>query len=280
MDSLFATARIARPHAGLLAATYTVLGAYLTGSAWLDHLGDVIKAALVIAFIVAFGFIINDYHDADEDRLSKPYRPIPSGRMSALFALALACSSAALAVVLAASIGFRPALAAFFLVACSALYTYFLKPTLLLGIAMVGFLNASTVLYGCLAADALSSAAVMITVLGFLNASAQETLYNLEDRVEDARSNVRTTAVRLGPDATLTLFSVLTLACAAATIAPWGLHLGSDVYILAALPCSTMPLLAAVILVWRESTHETLRLAHSIMKLARLSSVLPVLLLR
>jgi geranylgeranylglycerol-phosphate geranylgeranyltransferase len=280
MDPLFATLRLARPHVGLLAAMYTVLGAYLTGSAWLRHPSDVIRAALVIALIVAFGFIINDYHDADEDRLSKPYRPIPSGRLSRRFALGLACASAALAVLLAASIGLLPAIVALFLVACSAVYTYMLKPTLLLGIMMVAFLNAAAVLYGCLAVGALTPAAAMLTVLALLNASAQETLYNLEDRAEDVRSDVRTTAVRLGPEATLALFSALGLGCAAVTVAPWLIHLGSGFYIWAALPCSTIPLLGVVIFIRGHPTQSNLSLAHSILKLVRLSSVLPVLLLR
>ncbi|GAC1326470.1 MAG: UbiA family prenyltransferase [Chloroflexota bacterium] len=279
-DGFFATLRLARPHVALLAAMYTVLGAYLTGNVWSQHAGDVMKAALVIALIVAFGFIINDYHDIDLDRLSKPYRPIPSGRLSARFALVLACTSAALAILVAATMGGRSAVVGLILVACSAVYSYFLKPTLLLGIAMVAFLNAGAVLYGCMAVGALTPAAVMLTVLALLNASAQETLYNLIDRVEDARSGVMTTAVRLGREATLTLFSVLALGCAAATVAPWTIHLGSKGYIWAALPCSTIPLVGIVIFVRRQATEDTLRAAHSIMKLVRISSVLPVLFLR
>lgn len=280
MASLVATLRIARPHAGLLAAMYTALGAYLASSAWLHHPSTVLRSSLVIALIVAFGFIINDYHDAAEDQLSKPYRPIPSGRLSRRSALALACAAAGLSVVVAATLGLWPTLVALCLVACSAAYTFYLKPTLLLGITMVAFLNAAAVLYGCMAAGALTPAAVMLTVLALLNASAQETLYNLEDRVEDLRSNVRTTAVRLGPKGTLVLFVVLALSCAAATVAPWGIHIGSAAYIWVALPCSTIPLVGVVILVSLRSTQDRLRLAHSIMKLVRLSSVLPVLLLR
>jgi geranylgeranylglycerol-phosphate geranylgeranyltransferase len=280
MDPLIAILRIARPHVGLLAAIYTVLGAYLASSAWLQHPGAVIRAALVIALIVAFGFIINDYHDADEDRLSKPYRPIPSGRLSPRLALELACVSAALAVLVAASIGFLPAILALFLVACSAFYTYVLKPTLLLGIMMVAFLNASAVLYGCLAAGAFTPAAGMLTVLALLNASAQETLYNVEDRAEDARSDVRTTAVRLGPENSIALFSLLGFGCAIATVVPGLIHLGSGAYIWVALPCSTLPLLGVVVFVRRRPTQDNLGLAHSVLKLVRLSSVLPVLLLR
>lgn len=259
---------------------YTVLGGYLTGSAWFRDPGAVIRAALVIALIVAFGFIINDYHDADEDKVSKPYRPIPSGRLSRCTAFRLACTLAALAVIVGASLGLRSTIAAVFLVACSALYSYVLKSTLLLGILMVAVLNASTVLYGCLALDAFTPAAAMLAVLALLNASTQETLYNLEDRAEDAKSDVRTTAVRLGPEATLALFSAFGLVCALSTLVPWAAHLGSALYIWAALPCSTIPLLGIVVFVRGRPTQNNLRLAHSALKLVRISSVLPVLLLR
>jgi geranylgeranylglycerol-phosphate geranylgeranyltransferase len=280
LDRVLATLRISRLHVGLLAAMYTVLGAYLSGSAWLQRPDDVIHGALVIALVVAFGFVINDYHDSDLDSISKPYRPIPSGRLSRRYALGFACTLALFAVVAAAGMGVLPVIAALALVACSAAYTFFLKPTLLLGIMMVAALNASAVLYGCMAAGRLSPGAVMLTVLAVLNAGAQETLYNVVDRAEDARFHVRTTAVRLGQDASLWLFSALALGCAAATIVPWSIHVGSHAYIWAALPCSTIPLVGVVILVRTRSTQDTLYLAHRIMKVVRLASVLPVLLLR
>lgn len=277
---LFATVRFTRPHAALLAGLYTVLGAYLTGNSWIHYASDVIRAACVIGLIVAFGFIINDFHDADLDRVSKPYRAIPSGLVSERLALTLACGTAVLALVVAASIDLRMAAVALVLVLCSGLYSYVLKATLLLGIATVAFLNASAVLYGCMAATAFSPAALMLVVFALLNASAQETLYNLEDRTEDARLGVPTTAVRLGPETTLELFSVLTILCVAASLAPWVLHVGREAYIWAALPCSTLPLLGVVVFVWMKRTQSSYYVAHRVMKLVRLSSVLPVLFLR
>lgn len=272
--------RFARLHVALLAGMYTVLGAAVASTGGIRHGSAVLQAAIFIGLIVTFGFITNDYHDADLDRFSKPYRPIPSGRVSRGFALLLACMSAGLALLVAASIDMRSAAAALVLVICSATYSYFLKATLLLGIATVALLNVSTVLCGCLAADMFSPAALLLAVFAFLNAGAQETLYNLVDRAEDARYGVRTTAVRLGPEKTVRLFATLTLACAAATLAPWVIHVGSAVYIWAALPCSTLPLLGIVLVVWRDPTQETYGRAHRIMKLVRLSSIVPVLLLR
>lgn len=275
-----AVLRFIRPHVALLAGMYTVLGAVLARTDWLRYGSEVIRAAIVIGLIVAFGFIINDYHDAELDRRSKPYRAIPTGRVSERAALLLACIAAAAAVLIAASIDMRAAALALGLVACSAVYSYVLKATLLIGIATVAALNVSTILYGCLAVGTVSPAALMLAVFAFLNAAAQETLYNLVDREEDARHAILTTAVRLGSRKTILLFAVLTLACAAASLVPWAIHLGSPLYIWAALPCTTLPLLALVLFVWREQTQGGYTRAHRVMKLVRLSSVIPVLLLR
>lgn len=276
---LFTMLRFPRPHAGLLAAMYTVIGSYLASADWPDRESNVIRAAVTIALIVAFGFIINDYHDVDLDRMSKPYRAIPSGVVSERFAVLLAWVAAGLAVGVAASADLRAAAAALVLVICSAVYTLYLKPTLFLGIGMVAVLNAGAVLYGCIAVDALSPAALMLVVFAFLNAGAQETVYNLEDRVGDAASSVPTTAVRLGTEATLGLFSLLALACAAVTLAPPAIHIGSKAYIWTVLPCTTLPLVGIVVYVWMERTQESYGRAHRVMKLLRLSSILPVLLL-
>lgn len=277
---VFAIFRFARPHAGLLAGLSTVVGAYLTGPGWIHHGVDVVRAALAISLVVAFGFIINDYHDADLDRETKPYRAIPAGYVSQRFALVLACVSAAAAIVVAATMGLLSAAIILVLVACSALYSFFLKPTLLLGIGTVAFLSASAVAYGAFAARNLSPAALMLVVLVFLNAAAQETIYNLEDREEDARFSIRTTAVRLGPEATIWLFSALALTCAAATLIPWVLHLGSRAYVWAAILCTLLPLVGIVVYVWRERTQLSFVRAHTFMKLMRLASLVPILLLR
>jgi 4-hydroxybenzoate polyprenyltransferase len=131
-----------------------------------------------------------------------------------------------------------------------------------------------------MAVGSLSPAALMLAVFAFLNAGAQETLYNLVDREDDAAADIMTTAVRLGPGKTLGLFAVLTVTCSLAVMVPWIIHLGSPLYIWTALPCTAIPLLGIVLYVWLKRTQESYRRAHRVMKLVRLSSVIPVLLLR
>lgn len=64
-----------------------------------------IGAAVVFALAAMAGFALNDYHDADRDRLNKPHRAIPSGRLTATMGLSISliliCTSSLLAVTVA-----------------------------------------------------------------------------------------------------------------------------------------------------------------------------------
>jgi geranylgeranylglycerol-phosphate geranylgeranyltransferase len=70
---------ITRPVNSVVAGLAAVLG-YLIAT------GTVTSGALIllpiVAFITAAGNVINDYYDAEIDRVNRPDRPIPSGRVS------------------------------------------------------------------------------------------------------------------------------------------------------------------------------------------------------
>ncbi|MBI4844428.1 MAG: UbiA family prenyltransferase [Nitrospirae bacterium] len=72
----------------------------LSGSAfsWSDY----IIIALSMSFFYSGGMCLNDIMDAETDRLSKPFRPIPSGRITSgnAYALTIALFAAAIALLL------------------------------------------------------------------------------------------------------------------------------------------------------------------------------------
>lgn len=281
MRQILHTARITRPRIALQAALSSVLGSYLSGTHVTIFSTNVMIAALVTGLVCAFGFVINDYHDAAADSISKPHRSIPAGIVSRRAALGLAIFLATVAFFLACILGFWSATAALFLIGLSAAYSLFsLKTEVLLGIGTVAFLTSATVGYGSLAAGGLSSANVIFMALLFLNQCSLETLYTLEDMPGDARAAVATTAVRLGPLATLWLFQVFTLAFLLSCIVPWLLGLTSNSYIVAMLVCTILPttlVLAFVRVTYDDSNVHHARLA---LRVIRILSIIPVLLLR
>ncbi|GAH52020.1 unnamed protein product, partial [marine sediment metagenome] len=76
---------ILRPFNVLITGTAVFIGALLTGS--ITPLSKIILAMVSAAFICAGGNVENDYFDVEIDRINKPYRPIPSGRIKRKHAL-------------------------------------------------------------------------------------------------------------------------------------------------------------------------------------------------
>jgi len=180
---ILAMIEIARPATTLKAAPYALLGAYLSGTAtsllsfrpWL--------AMLVVCIVVAFGFVINDFRDVAVDALSKPTRPIPSGRITRRDTATLALALAIVALAIAAGLGLGLGLGIYTVCAIglSSLYSYLLKGIPFLGNATVALLDASIVVFGSFAARGPTRAVIVVATLTFLYILAFEILHNVAD---------------------------------------------------------------------------------------------------
>lgn len=277
--------QLMRPSRPAAAAAYALIGAWLGAAAparlWSV---DVFVAAGVVALITAFGFVINDVRDIPVDRIGKPGRPLPSGRVSAAAAGRLAWSLALAGLLLSTTLmpahGSWPVLGAAATIALGAAYSYRLKATLLLGNATVALLVASTLCYGAGIAGSVGRPVLLAALLSFVFVLAQELLFNLEDEDEDRAAGLRTTATRLGPARSLALLRGLLLAVILVGLMPVPLGLAPPAYALALGPCIVLP-------TWwlRRCLREPLpqagrQAAARFSRLLWLTSVVPLLLLR
>lgn len=276
---LTALIHITRPQIAAQAAAYTFLGAYLSAGAGAIFSPATAYAALIVAIIVAFGFVINDYADADLDRLTRPERPIPSGAVSRPQAAALALVLAALALgsALVAPPALRPL--ALLNLALTAAYSLRLKRTVLLGNLTMALLNGSILLFGSLAVGGLTPLLWAVAAMGFLFTLAQEVLYTVDDLHGDASAGIVTTATCFGPGPSLHLFRSLmglTLLCAAAPLwlaplSPW--------YAVALLVCVVLPVCGYILPLTLRSEPAAISRACAALKRVRLASLVPLALL-
>jgi geranylgeranylglycerol-phosphate geranylgeranyltransferase len=280
LRTLTALSGMMRPLVAGQAVLYVLLGAYLGGSPADILSARVLTAGLVVALIVACGYVVNDVRDVAVDMLSRPERAIPSGRVTLAQAHALALTLAAGALAAALTLGPSLALFALATIALSLTYSLALKNTVLLGNLTMALLDGSIILYGSLAVGHLPAATLVVFVLIFLYITAQEILYTLDDVEGDARSGVRTIATRWGIARALGAFRLAILTFGVAAVLPPLLHLVPLRFLYALIPCTLIPTLA---LAWLVSSHPTTRTFHRVprlMKLVWLASLLPVLLLR
>ena len=240
---------ITRP-ANAVVSGVTAIIAYLIATGTV--IPSTVLLLVIVTLITAAGNVINDYFDADIDRINRPERPIPSGIVSPMaargFAVTLFLSGLLVAI-------FTPPFCLFITVINTLiliLYAVKLKSLPVVGNAAVAYLTASIFLFG--GAFAGGGALVLMLPLAaitFLATMAREILKDAEDVEGDAAGGADTLPIRIGIRPTSRIALGFALAAAVASVVPY-LWWGSwylvgivivDIIIIAAaistLPCKT-----------------------------------------
>jgi geranylgeranylglycerol-phosphate geranylgeranyltransferase len=283
-------ARIRRPvaawmelirwHVVLTGALYTALGAYLSAG-WNGVLSrGVACSACVVALVIAFGNVINDCIDADADRIAKPYRPIPSGRVSLRSARAVAVSLAS--VSLAAGTVLRPEQQLFAVgtILLSAAYSLGLKGVRFIGHGSVGLLCGSILVYSGLAAGGVTRAGLVAAAMTSLYVFAEEILGALVQEKEDRASNVATTVTRIGRRNGVNLFIALAMAFVLVSLWPWAAGFAPYRYLAALIPLTVTPTISMVWALRVRPSDATVAACSKVSRVVWYTSVATIILLR
>ncbi len=160
----------------------------------------VVLLAAAAAFLIAgAGNAVNDYVDVEADRVNRPKRPIPSGRLSRGGALNYSIALFAVGIFLAVAIFqftglWWPAAIAAANSALLVLYAFRLKDSLLIGNIVVSYLVGSSFLFGGAAAGDLLLPLLLLLLAALANLGREiaKTLEDLEgDRVGFLRKLAR-----------------------------------------------------------------------------------------
>ena len=195
MSQLIAFLLLPRPLNGLITALSVGVGLWTANAppTWAPGL----IAALSAALINGAGNAFNDLIDIDIDRINRPDRPLPSGRISPCVAgvqtLALTLAGCLLGFWLSpwhGSIALGVAL-------LLALYSIFLKNSLLWGNILVAFVGALAFPYGALAAGDLGRSWIP-ALFALLFHTGREIVKDIEDVAGDRLRGDHTLPLRWG----------------------------------------------------------------------------------
>ena len=254
---------ITRPH-NLAVAALTVLAGYVAAGGVASTL--LLPACVASLLVAAAGNVLNDCFDARIDRINKPRRPIPSGRMSMrecqryyVFLTLLGFVAAAMAGSFMLRVAIVWSLLLF-------LYSAFLKTRFLWGNLTVSAVCAS----GFLAGAALAGeprAGVLPAVLAFFFLMGREIVKDVEDLRGDGACGATTLALHLGPRRALGVALFCFLLFAVLVPWPYRAELCNRSYLLIMLACA-LPLLAwASWLMMRDNSPRTLWRVNWILKI-------------
>jgi geranylgeranylglycerol-phosphate geranylgeranyltransferase len=260
-----------RPHNLGLAGLTVLVGWTVAGGASLT--APLVLAVVAGTLVAAAGNVVNDYFDAEIDRINKPRRPIPSGRLTRGESWRYYWSLTGAGMLVAALSGWRVLCAVLLWTLCLYAYSALLKTRMLLGNLLVAAVSSSGFVLGAWLAGR-PAAAVVPSSLAFLFTMGREIVKDVEDLPGDGACGACTMARRLGARPALAValgfFVLFTL------LVPWPyrLQLYGKPYLLT-YALGVLPLLAlAVWLMWRDSSPVSLLRVSWILKFDMLLGVL------
>lgn len=191
---------------------------------------------LALGFITGFtlcgaAMSINDYYDREVDVINDPSRPIPSGLVRPVEALALAIALAAIGVLSSALINPLCLAIAVIAFAVSVYYATAGKSLGLPGNAMVSLCVALPFIYGGAIMGGLDLTLALFAAMAFLANMGREVTKGIVDVVGDAARGVRTVAAVHGRVAAAKLAAAMYLSAVALSLAPWLMGLVGPYYL-------------------------------------------------
>ena len=145
MSKLKSYAELTRPVNALIAAASIFIGAFVTGG--IEPLWNVMIACLSGICIAGGGNAVNDYFDAEMDRINRPQRPLPSGRVSRIGTLIFSLILLAAGTLLGSMLTWKTGLIALSSSVLLFLYSYKFKGIAVLGNGVVSLIAAMAFIF-------------------------------------------------------------------------------------------------------------------------------------
>ncbi len=224
-----------RPYNGVLAILGILIGA-IVGAALTSTIP--ITLAVIVAFLInGAGNVINDYFDYEIDRINRPKRTIPSGRVKRSSVLNYFLLLILVSLILAYFVSIY-----FFYIAVinsivSFVYSWKLKETPIIGNIAVSWLAASTFLAGALIAlGSLNISVLVLASLAFLATLSREIFKDIEDAKGDSTAKIKTLPLVIGETKAAIVASIVLIVGILSLVMPVYYKLFSVFYYIGMIP--------------------------------------------
>ena len=165
----------------VFSAASNILAAQLIVTGGRPLWSDTLLLVAISACLYAGGMVLNDCFDIEQDRRLRPFRPLPSGRISLTVAWSLAIALLATGLILSALMGQTQFLIAVILTACIVAYDGFAKDRLVGGVIMGACRYLNWVLGLSTTALSLNSLLIPLPVFFYVAALTTLSLYETGD---------------------------------------------------------------------------------------------------
>lgn len=273
MERIKGYIQITRPLNLFMAFLSIFIGGFVTGT--IQPIAKLMLACFSGMLITAGANAINDYYDIEIDRINRPNRPLPAGRMSLNEALLYSWILCGGGILLSLFIH----LGAFLIATGSVVLLYFysirLKRTVLFGNFIVALQLGVVFVYGGLAVGQIR-VAFIVGVFAFLYNLGREIMKDIEDIEGDRSQSVVTFPIRFGIQKALTLITVVFILLIVFTISTYFFNIFSLAYLIVVVIGVDLYLIFVILSMWRNPQFSNLRRLSNLMKVSMFLGLIAV----
>jgi geranylgeranylglycerol-phosphate geranylgeranyltransferase len=195
-EKLTAIIKIIRPLNFLITLASVIVAAVICSPDKFPEL-NAFLAAIAASLVMASGNVINDVYDIEIDKINKPFRPLPSGNITAKEAHALYFIFIVTSILISAFVNEKALAIVLISILLLFFYSKYLKRIPLVGNLTVAFLTGLVFIFGGIVVEN-PSAAVVPAVFAFMINLIREIIKDMEDVEGDKKARVITFPIKFG----------------------------------------------------------------------------------
>ena len=273
-EKIIAAFKIIRPINAIIAFVSVIVAAFFCSPeeiAWFS----VLLASFAAAFTLSAGNIINDIYDLGIDKVNRPERPLPSGKISKNSALILYFLFIAASLILSWFINLYAFIIVIIATILLVLYSKFLKRVLFIGNILVALLTGLVFIFGGVAVRN-PSAAIIPALFAFLINFIREIVKDMQDVDGDKNAGVNTFPIRYGFQKSKILILLITFTLILYTLYPFVARLYKIEYFIIVMIIVNPILVFSLKILFKDRSIKNLNMISNLLKLSMVFGLIAI----
>jgi len=236
---------------------------------------NIFLAAFAASFALASGNIINDLNDVEADKINKPFRPIPSEKITTNQAYVLYISSVFISILISVFLNEVALAIVLFSILILFVYSKFLKQIPLIGNITVAFLTGLVFIFGGVVVEN-PVAAIVPAVFAFLINLIREMVKDIEDVEGDNEVGVITFPIKFGIQKSKIIILISALTLIIFTLYPFLAQLYKIEYFIAVMVIVNPILVYCMKKLFEDSSQNSLKKISNLLKLSMVFGLIAI----
>ena len=273
-EKIIAAFKIIRPINAIIAFVSVIVAAFFCSPEEISWF-SVLLASFAAAFTLSAGNIINDIYDLGIDKVNRPERPLPSGKISKNSALILYFLLIAASLILSWFINLYAFIIVIIATILLVLYSKFLKRVLFIGNILVALLTGLVFIFGGVAVRN-PSAAIIPALFAFLINFIREVVKDMQDVDGDKNAGVNTFPIRYGFQKSKILILLMTFTLILYTLYPFVARLYKIEYFMIVMIIVNPILVFSLKILFKDRSIKNLNMISNLLKLSMVFGLIAI----